>query len=328
LFLESLRARLGSRSKEVVSLTRLARVALLTFVSSAIAVAATPASAARPRCLGERATIVGTRGADILMGTSRRDVIVGLGGSDVITALGGPDLICGGRGNDTISGGPSDRGIGRPPDTLLGEAGDDELRGGGGFDVLMGGTGDDQLIGGDRHDTASFFFSPAGVTVDLAAGTATGEGTDTLASIEDVGGSAFDDTLTGDIGPNLFSPSGGNDTIAGGDGRDIVLFNDAPAPVIVNLAAGTATGQGTDTLASIEDVRGGNFADQITGDTGPNTIFGAGGNDTIAGGDGDDSLFGDKGDDSLDGGNGTDALNGGDGTDTCTTGEDVTNCEA
>jgi hypothetical protein len=63
------------------------------------------ASAATPRCLGKKATIVGSRKADLIKGTARVDVIVGLGGGDTIKGLGGRDLICGGRGTDKVLGG-------------------------------------------------------------------------------------------------------------------------------------------------------------------------------------------------------------------------------
>lgn len=57
------------------------------------------------RCLGHKATIVGTRGRDDLTGTPRRDVIAALGGSDKVRGLGGADLICGGPGKDKLFGG-------------------------------------------------------------------------------------------------------------------------------------------------------------------------------------------------------------------------------
>jgi len=60
----------------------------------------------RSRCLGKKATIVGTAGRDELTGTPHRDVIVALGGADKVRALGGPDLICGGKGKDSLGGGP------------------------------------------------------------------------------------------------------------------------------------------------------------------------------------------------------------------------------
>ncbi len=60
----------------------------------------------RTRCLGRKATIVGTGKADELTGTRHRDVIAALGGKDKVRGLGGPDLICGGKGLDSLGGGP------------------------------------------------------------------------------------------------------------------------------------------------------------------------------------------------------------------------------
>lgn len=58
------------------------------------------------RCLGHKATIVGTQGPDELVGTPHRDVIAALGGKDEVRGLGGADLICGGKGHDKLLGGP------------------------------------------------------------------------------------------------------------------------------------------------------------------------------------------------------------------------------
>jgi len=60
----------------------------------------------KSRCLGKKATIVGTAGRDELTGTPHRDVIAALGGADEVRALAGPDLICGGKGKDKLFGGP------------------------------------------------------------------------------------------------------------------------------------------------------------------------------------------------------------------------------
>jgi len=60
----------------------------------------------RARCLGARATIVGTREGERLVGTRGRDVIAGLGGDDSVQGRGGGDLICGGAGRDELAGGP------------------------------------------------------------------------------------------------------------------------------------------------------------------------------------------------------------------------------
>src|SRR6188472_2788038 len=99
-------------------------------------------------CLGERATIVGTEGDDLLAGTSKDDVIVALGGNDVINAHGGDDLVCAGDGNDRI------------------DAGD------GFFDGIDGGAGDDWVDGGDAALTIAIYKdSPGPVVVDLSART-------------------------------------------------------------------------------------------------------------------------------------------------------------
>lgn len=292
------------------------RKLLLFVVLATFAVVTLPqiASAVTPRCLGTRATIVGTARADLIRGTARADVIAGLGGGDVIKGLGGGDSICGGNGSDKLIGG--DRG-----DALAGEAGNDALSGGGGSDFFFGGPGNDTFNGGAGiDDTASYFFAPSGIQADLAAGTATGEGTDTLTGIEDLEGSRFDDTLTGDPNWNFFFPGDGNDiVVGGGDMRDLVNFFFSPNAVVVDLTAGTATGEGTDTLTGIGQVFGSRHDDMIIGDVNANSLYGGLGTDTISGAAGDDK---------LDGGHGTDTLDGGDGTDTCTSGETVTSCEA
>lgn len=60
----------------------------------------------RARCLGKRATIVGTREDDELTGTRNRDVIAALGGRDKVHGMAGADLICGGKGRDGLFSGP------------------------------------------------------------------------------------------------------------------------------------------------------------------------------------------------------------------------------
>ena len=67
---------------------------------------------------------------------------------------------------------------------LYGGDGNDTLAGGNGWNVFSGDEGDDFLWGGWATDTALFSSSAAGVTVNLATGTATGQGNDTLFSIQ------------------------------------------------------------------------------------------------------------------------------------------------
>jgi Ca2+-binding RTX toxin-like protein len=289
--------------------------AILVFQSSfAIMVVLAPSAEASTRCFGMRPTIVGTSRADVLEGTRRRDIISGLGGRDTIKGLGGNDVICGFNGADTIIGGSG-------ADLLSGDAGNDSVSGGAGdFDNLWGFSGNDALNGGGGFDWVLYPNAPGPVTVDLSAGSATGEGTDSLSGLEGVLGSRFDDVLTGNDANNTFQPEDGNDTIDGGGGLDFASFARSPGPVIVDLAAGTATGEGTDTLAGVENVFGsGHFGDTLMGDAQNNELLGSGGDDSVSGSDGDDE---------LDGGDGTDALDGGTGTDTCLNGETTVNCEA
>ena len=99
---------------------------------------------------------------------------------------------------------------------LCGLGGNDTLDGGGGDDVLLGGPGSDTLRGGAGRDTASFEDATAPVTVDLTAGTASGEGGDTLSDVEGVIGSPQADSITGDAGANTLDGGGGDDTIMSG----------------------------------------------------------------------------------------------------------------
>ncbi len=105
--------------------------------------------------------------------------------------------------------------IGAGTDTLISF---ENLTGSAFNDTLAGNAGDNMLDGGDGTDTVSYAGAAAGVTVSLAPDTAQntgGAGTDTLASIENLAGSAFGDTLTGDNNNNVISGLDGNDTLQG-----------------------------------------------------------------------------------------------------------------
>ena len=236
------------------------KVAMVS-ISAALTVLATSSGApadSAATCLGERATIVGTEGDDLIAGTSKDDVIVALAGNDVINAHGGDDLVCAGDGNDRI------------------DAGD------GFFDGVDGGAGDDWIDGGDAALTIAIYKdSPGPVVVDLSARTASGDGTDTLANLNSVVGSDFDDVITGDGRMNLIAGEDGNDTIRsgggsdmvsgdagddvvdGGAGRDVAVYYDSPNGVVVNLGTGKAVGLGTDRLSHFEDVDGSKYADRL-----------------------------------------------------------------
>jgi len=66
----------------------------------------------------------------------------------------------------------------------------------------------------------------SGVTVNLAAGTATDAtgNTDTLHNVTSVFGTDLDDHLTGAATDDFFNPADGVDTIDGGDGSDNLFY--------------------------------------------------------------------------------------------------------
>jgi Ca2+-binding RTX toxin-like protein len=382
-------------------------------IASSIAI---PASAeARPTCQGKRATKVGTPKSDEMRGTKGRDVIVGRGGADLIFGLGGDDIICGSGGGDTLSGGGGhDQVYGqRGGDLVYGDGGNDTIASGeGNFEGLIGGSGDDSIDGGSGDlDFTSYLDAPANMIVDLSAGSATGDGNDTLVAVEGIFGSSHDDSINGSAGPNYLTGEAGNDTIVGrgggnpffpdvyrgnagdddftgsSEGIDAAIYSDASAAVVVDLTGGTASGGGgNDTLTDIDSVEATDFADTLTGDDNNNLIVGGAGDDriegaggvdeaiffgvtpvdvdlvagtatgqgsdtltgieavfgtdaadtirgngaanTLAGGLGKDQIFGDAGDDFLVGGQGTDTLDGGEGSDTCVEGETLISCES
>ena len=284
-----------------------------------------------------------TGDSDTLTGTAGDDELPGTAGADIINGLGGDDVLNGGDGVDRLNGGA-------------------------GEDVLDGGAGEDVLDGGAGVDGAFYGLSPAGVTIDLSAtpdadGYVRGAGGDAegdrLKNIEYLVGSfygagadkldggagvdgAFYDRLTGDDNDNLFWGLGGDDTLTGGSGNDLLgggagadkldggagvdgaFYGLSPAGVTIDLSAtpdadGYVRGAGGeaegDRLKNIEDLEGSFYGDRLTGDDNDNLFWGLGGDDTLTGGDGEDELIGGDGDDTLTGGPGADTLDGGEGQD-------------
>jgi Ca2+-binding RTX toxin-like protein len=213
-------------------------------------------------------------------------------------------------GHDTFSG----------VNSAMGSAYGDTLLGSVNNDSFVGLAGDDPMDGRGGFDTAIYNINTtAGVNIDLASGTVTGDasvGTDTLRSIEGVQGSNFDDTyvatgygqpgaqnVSSSNGPfNIFQGNAGNDTITG-NGNTEIQYTNSSGGVNINLATGIVTGDasvGTDTiLGGVFRTLGSNFNDTITGTSSADLLNGNGGNDTIAGGGGNDSLTGGAGADTF-----------------------------
>jgi Ca2+-binding RTX toxin-like protein len=188
--------------------------------------------------------------------TSSDDNLVGTKGDDTIRIDGGDDTVHAGSGDDLVYGGTTE---GEGDDLIYGEAGNDTLYGGTGNDRFFGGAGDDLMEGGTGFDVLDYSGAGAAMTVDLYAGTASGDGADSLLSFERLVGSAFDDTLIGGPADNTIWGGAGNDLIYGGGGND-----------------------------------------QLYGQDGDDTIYGQGGDDSLYGGPGDDILIGGQGNDIID----------------------------
>jgi Ca2+-binding RTX toxin-like protein len=251
-------------------------------------------------------------------------------------------------------------------DWLFGYGGDDTLIGGDGIDLLIGGSGADQLIGGPGSDWALYNMNdpvedpnydanpdlaianfrqhpPSGPVhislVDPTSNTWWAAG-DTYDSIENIGGSPYDDVITGDdhdnmigdsAGSNVFNGNGGRDaflgnpdapdTFNGGNDEDTVVYANPTEP-FANLGLPDGAGHLLGPIFSHsvtidlehQSLNAGSaagdvfmFVEDIIGTShGDDTIYGNYANNTFRGLDGDDRLMGRGGDDTLIGGDGTD----------------------
>ena len=282
-------------------------------------------------------TLTGDGNSNILIGAKGADTLDGKGGNDTASyedSDKGISINLGGveDGNGFVAGkeGHAEGDKLKNIETIIGSHFDDTLEGSRSSDTLIAGTGDDELIGssgadkldgGDGIDSLAYVNSDLGVTVNLggskdssgyitaASGYANG---DKIKNIENLIGSAHNDTLTGDSKANLIIGGQGQDTMDGAGGVDTASFANSNAGVTLTLngsrfataAGGHAEG---DKLKNIENIIGSKHNDAIIGDDRANYIFG---------GDGDDSIGGGKGNDYLQGGFGHNYIDGGDGNDT------------
>ena len=181
-------------------------------------------------------------------------------------------------------------------------------------------------------DTVSYYWSGAGVTVNLEDPNTPGGGVNTggyaqgdaLTGVENVVGSRFNDHITGGAGPNLFRGGDGADTLDGSDAGhsyNAVDYRDSGCGVIVTLRYSSRAGESIrgegrdnpqtcrgmastargDTLIDIFSVHGSNHGDILT----PTGYLSQG-----------HRIFGHLGDDMLHGATGIHVLNGGPGQDT------------
>ena len=192
------------------------------------------------------------------------------------------------------------------PDSFFSGDGADVEQGLGGDDRFIAGDGDDRHDGGAGSDTIDMSMTyQAVVSLVSGTARSTGTGTDTLLSIENATGSEGDDVLTGDLAANVLQgrrragraprarrrrrparrgqrqrarpgrlprrrsrrrPARRRPARDPADYRDEVDYTGSDVAVVIDLAAGTATGDGSDTLVRVEDVIGSVGNDLISGD--------------------------------------------------------------
>lgn len=261
----------------------------------------------------------GGDGNDFLLGTLANDTLTGGTGNDTVSYVnafsGGSttgvtvDLTVQGTAQDTIAAGRDTlTGI----ENLIGSSLNDTLIGDNGNNVIEGGLGNDTLTGGAGRDTASYAGSAVGVSVSLnlqgAGQNTNGAGTDLLSGFENLLGSAFNDTLTGDGNANTLTGGAGDDTLnpgdnlfgavdqlEGGAGTDTASFAGYTVGVSAGLngASGGAAFVNNQTIAtfsSIENLTGGSGDDALIGDAGANVLEGGLGDDLLSGGAGNDTV--------------------------------------
>lgn len=238
-----------------------------------------------------------------------------------------------GAGNDTVH----EAAVGGTNTFMLG-SGDDVLH------INNSGIGGDNFDGGIGFDTIDFSNSnlTAGASINLNLGTLSlGGASEVMTNFENAVGSSSGDFIFGTAGVNnlvggdgddrlyglagndnlqggadddLLRGDAGNDVLGGGAGIDTASYSTATDGVSVNLGLAGAqfvsASAGTDTLTSIENLIGSDFADFLQGDGSSNSIEGQNGNDDLRGFGGDDAMFGGNGHDLLLGGTGNDTLRG------------------
>lgn len=240
--------------------------------------------------------------ADLVEGGLGNDLMYADSANIFLPAL--SDLVLIG-GNDTLRGGDGN-------DTLHGQAGDDQMEGGLGSDSLLGGNGNDAMVGGTNPSLPQW---PLDFSADFLDG---GAGNDTLLGDNgtaiplalDSGLSGGNDTLRGGRGNDLLYGQAANDQIEGQLGDDQLFGGRGNDVLVAEAGVDLLFGeQGADYLA------GGSENDRLEGGSGPDLLHGNEGDDDLNGGEGADILLGDEGSDDLLGGAGRDLLIGGLGRD-------------
>ncbi len=234
-------------------------------------------------------------------------------------------------------------------ETLFGNNETNVIEGNGGDDRIHPFGGVDTVDGGEGSDTLLLNAAGGSVVIDLANQIA---GPNTLISVENADGGAFNDTLIGSDEANILNGNGGNDVIDGQggndtfnvgaeDGRDTIRGGSGNDTLFVNgndgagerlrveargnefLVRNNFGDRAQTTFSQVETLfvngQGGDDDLRVDGsfNQGVDIILdGGAGNDTLRANNGAVTLLGGEGDDLVTGGNRDDVADGGAGNDT------------
>jgi Ca2+-binding RTX toxin-like protein len=314
-------------------------------VNLALATAQVSTGDASGDILSGISNLTGSNLADTLTGDANANTLNGGLGNDILIGGAGADTLIGGGGGDTASYAGSTTGVTvnlsvATAQISTGDASGDVFVGisnitGSSFDdILMGDANANALNGALGIDTVSYASSTAGVTINLALGTAQISGGyasgDILTGIEKIIGSTFNDVLRGSAGgssANVIDGGAGDDILFGGTnvggniyiggvGIDTLNYSLYGGGLVVDLKLSIAQFGTSDIISACENVVGTSFNDRLYGDSSSNVLDGGSGIDTLDGGAGNDVLLGRDGNDTLIGGAGADQLDGGLGSNT------------
>jgi Ca2+-binding RTX toxin-like protein len=191
--------------------------------------------------------------------------------------------------------------------TLTGNAGSNILDGAGGADAMSGGAGSDVYFVDDAGDQIAenpgegndTVFSSAHLRLTANVETLVLQGSTNLQGY----GNSLPNTLFGNVGINLLDGDAGADAMAGGDGNDVYIVDNAADQVRENA------GEGSDAVFATADFRlpanvetlvlQGSAGLQGYGNGQANTIYGNSGNNLLDGGRGADTMLGGLGNDTY-----------------------------
>ncbi|MGY3597188.1 Ca2+-binding RTX toxin-like protein [Bradyrhizobium sp. USDA 4341] len=274
-------------------------------------------------------TLIAGTGTETLVSSGSNDTLLAASGSDILSSSGNGNTLIAGSGLATLSSsGTGDTLIGGSSGLLTSSGHGNTLIAGSGAVTLSSSGHDDLLVG---NATGSVLDGTSGVgtiavytlddvTVDLATGTASVNGSsqaDTLVGIDAVAALGSGDTIIGGPGFTTLLGNGSGNTLVAGSGDTQAIYTlDGMA---INLAAGTATVEGAtvnDVLIGINDAMVTGTSDTLIGGAGPEALSAAGSDDTIIAGTGVQTLSSSGSDNTLVGNGAGSILDGTGGTGT------------